>query len=107
MPTKGNTGQSSDSLGPLGKKQEWFETDYSTPNSGFKKVSNRGNMGFGSDNDVGLGAASKKSSPYASPTTAGPSVPQMGDSFKSISSRGNVNGYNEVGLGKSQKPGKP
>ena len=52
MSTKGNTGQSSDSMGVLTNPVR--PCGYDTPNPGFKSVSNRGTRG---GNDVGLGKA--------------------------------------------------
>ena len=64
MSTKGNTGQSSDKLSPLGNPDDHYGTGYGAPNPGFKSVSNRGNKG---GNDVGLGKASTPLVPNAPP----------------------------------------
>ena|SRR5258708_5461741 len=104
MSTKGNTGQSSDSLGPLGKKESWHNANMDGPPMEWSKgtKSSKGRMGFGND-DLGI-LGNPKCIRTASP---GSDAAGFDYNFKKVSSRGNVNGYNDIGLGKSQEPGEP
>lgn len=106
MPTKGNTGQSSDNLSDLGSKQSWHNANMDMPKMGWSKgtSSSKGRVGFGND-DLGI-LGSPKCIVTASP---GSDRPGNATPLKKVQSRGNV-GFGsdtDFGLGKPQKPGRP
>ena len=65
MSTKGNTGQSSDSMGPLGKPSDWHGAGMGTPGYRLSTggASSKGLRGFGSNKGLGEATTMKTPSP--------------------------------------------